>query len=66
MQVTIDSQGIMKVTHMVSMTGAPMAPAGYLGPGGMSQSQHTGRKGWTQFILLPQDAFIEFGGDDDA
>ena len=63
MQVTIDSQGVMKVMHMVSLTCAPPMQAAYHG---MSQSQHSGRKGWVQFMLLPQDAIVEFDGDDDA
>lgn len=64
-QVTIDSQGVMKVMHMVSLAGAPGSQAGYVGAMGFSQSQAAGRKGWVQFMLLPQDAIIEYDADDD-
>ena len=66
LQVTIDSQGVMKVMHMVSLTGGPASQAGYLGPSSMSQSQASSRRGWVQFMLLPQDAIIEYDADDDT
>lgn len=55
----------MKVMQVVSLAGAATAFAGPQGVMGMSQSQYAGRKGSVQFMLLPQDAFVEYDNDDE-
>ena len=67
LQVTIDCQGVMKVMHMVSLAGMPVSQAAsYQGNTGLSQSQQAHKKGRVQFMLLPQDAIIDYDPDDDA
>lgn len=65
LQVTIDSQGIMKVMHMVSLSGNGVSQGGsYQNTTNFSQSQAAARKGRVQFMLLPQDALIDYDPDD--
>lgn len=64
-KVTIDSQGIMKVMHMVSLSGNGVSQGGsYQNTTNFSQSQAAARKGRVQFMLLPQDALIDYDPDD--
>ena len=65
LQVTVDSQGILKVMHMVSLIGGIASQGNPMGPSGPSLSQGFSRRGSVHFFLLPQDVVIEYDGDED-
>ena len=56
MQVTVDSQGLIKVAHMGIAGGSGMAMT--LRPDN-ENAPSQGARNWVQFMMLPEDASIE-------
>lgn len=62
MQVTIDKQGLIKVTHMMNLQGAPRPTAGhYQGVAAFAESQQANisHAGVVRFISAPEDLLDE-------
>ena len=58
-QVTLDSQGMMKVTHMLSLGGAEARGGHYTSEAAYQDSQRLAeqqRVGVVQFLIRPEDA----------
>ena len=57
LQITVDSQGLARITHMgIAGQGSFASPNR---PGsGAAVTQHTA-KSWVQFMVLPEDASVE-------
>ena len=63
-QVMIDSQGLIKVTHMMNLQGMPRAQGGVydsLAAFAESQRANSANMGVVQFMTMPEDS----GYDDD-
>ena len=62
LQVTIDSQGLMKVTHMMNLQGGPRALGGtFQGMAAFAETQRTSNTntGVVRFLSAPEDVFAE-------
>ena len=62
LQVTIDSQGLIKVTHMMNLQGGPRALGGtYQGMAAFAESQRmsNANAGIVQFMSAAEDVFEE-------
>ncbi len=62
MQVTIDAQGLIKVTHMMALQGASRPAAGlYQGAAAFAESQqaNVSHAGVVRFISAPEDLLDE-------